>query len=438
MLPLRLKISFCFLLCLTAGILTCPPVSAGQISGVTVDAANHQGRYVPDNMVDGDPATAWVGGGKGIGPGKWIELSFEKPVTLDSLHVANGNQGRGQFKKFRRMIRGVVIYPDETRQKFTLRPDAGVQRVKLLPKTVDSFKIIITGVAPSSRDKSIGRAKVSVSELAVYGEVAEGDAAENAESAEGEAVAPVVVEKAAPKAAPVPESAPAPKPVPVVEKKTEPKPVPKPVAKPLPKSKPAPKAEPKPQPKPVSKAKAKPKPASKPKPKAKSKPVAKKRVSKKKKAARPVSSVPKGSMTFLRKAAPVSATAPLDVGVINPWLDLEFVAGVKRYFALLTTLHDSYPDVFVSAVRERERRVFVDLQEDMRAKRQFGEHHIAMLEHIGLNFDKPLERDDRVVVWVHGPYRYYVENTGYEIAVDTTFTFVREGGVWLIEAVHDN
>lgn len=195
MLPLRLKISFCFLLCLTAGILTCPPVSAGQISGVTVDAANHQGRYVPDNMVDGDPATAWVGGGKGIGPGKWIELSFEKPVTLDSLHVANGNQGRGQFKKFRRMIRGVVIYPDETRQKFTLRPDAGVQRVKLLPKTVDSFKIIITGVAPSSRDKSIGRAKVSVSELAVYGEVVEGDAAENAESAEGEAVAPVVWKK---------------------------------------------------------------------------------------------------------------------------------------------------------------------------------------------------------------------------------------------------
>ncbi len=232
MLPLRLKISFCFLLCLTAGILTCPPVSAGQISGVTVDAANHQGRYVPDNMVDGDPATAWVGGGKGIGPGKWIELSFEKPVTLDSLHVANGNQGRGQFKKFRRMIRGVVIYPDETRQKFTLRPDAGVQRVKLLPKTVDSFKIIITGVAPSSRDKSIGRAKVSVSELAVYGEVVEGDAAENAESAEGEAVAPVVVEKAAPKAAPVPESAPAPKPVPVVEKKTEPKPVPKPLPNP--------------------------------------------------------------------------------------------------------------------------------------------------------------------------------------------------------------
>ncbi len=143
-------------------------------------------------------------------------------------------------------------------------------------------------------------------------------------------------------------------------------------------------------------------------------------------------------MTFLRKAAPVSATAPLDVGVINPWLDLEFVAGVKRYFALLTTLHDSYPDVFVSAVRERERRVFVDLQEDMRAKRQFGEHHIAMLEHIGLNFDKPFERDDRVVVRVHGPYRYYVENTGYEIAVDTTFTFVREGGVWLIEAVRDN
>ena len=212
--------------------LICAPVFAAEVEGLSVDVPNHQGKYVGDNIIDGDPATAWVGGGKGIGPGKYIEIDFPSPVALESLRIYNGNQGKNQFKKYRRITKGVILYPDETRQKFTLKPNPGEQKIKLKSVTADSIKIIITGVAPSSKDKTLGKAKVAVSEIKVYGTVTEGDedgegedsedgepddgdaALEDEESDEPEAAAPV--KKEAPK--------PEPKPVEKVESKPEPEP----------------------------------------------------------------------------------------------------------------------------------------------------------------------------------------------------------------------
>ena len=122
---------------------------------------------------------------------------------------------------------------------------------------------------------------------------------------------------------------------------------------------------------------------------------------------------------------------------ISPWLDLELVAQIKRYLGLLTTLHDSYPDLFAPSVRERERTAFLKLQDQMRAEGSFGDHHIAMLEHIGLSFDRPVEAGDKVTVRVHGPYRYYVGDKAWEFQVDADVTLIREGGKWLILDVRD-
>ena len=133
----------------------------------------------------------------------------------------------------------------------------------------------------------------------------------------------------------------------------------------------------------------------------------------------------------------IPADKPLDMGEISPWLDLELVAGIKRYFSHLTTLSDSYPDVFASTVRERERKAFLALQESVRREKAFGDHHIAMLELIGLNFDKPVESGGGVAIRVHGPCRYYVGDKGFEFTVDTVVTMVRENGVWLISSVRD-
>lgn len=430
--------------------LTLVPAFAAEVTGMAVDVPNHQGKYSGENLIDGDPTTAWVGGGKGIGPGKYIEIDFPSPVALESLTIHNGNQGKGQFDKFRRVSKGVILYPDETRQKFTLKPTTGKQTIPLRPVTAGSIKIIITGVAPGSNDKALGGAKVAVSEITIHGTMVEGDGGEgdigtetvelvlpsdsdaglDKEGVPSEAVAVIVKEDSKPEAksdtqseAVKPKSAPQPTSVPAV-KKVEPAAKPtsvdnKKIVKPQPESRVvAPKVTPK---KTVSV-----KPAIKG--------VQKKSV----KQTKPVPSVSQSGATRLRSAVSVPPDKEMDIGVISPWLDLELVAQIKRYFALLTTLHDSYPDVFTSDIRERERKAFLELQAQMRTKKEFGKHHIAMLEHIGLSFDKPTIREDSAMVRAHGPYRYYLENQAFEISVDSLFSFKKENGKWLINGVLDN
>ncbi len=462
---MRQNISVLLLSWVCLGVLTCTPAMAAQITGVTVDAANSQGEFVPGNLVDGDLTTAWVGGGKGVGPGKWIELTFPAPVKLEALGIATGHQGKNRFGKFRRLTRGVVIYPDETRQKFTLKPTPGMQRIALQPKVAGSIRIIITGVEPGTSDASMGKAKVAVSEIRVFGAM---DAAAVIATPDGGVDA--VVEE--PPAVKEPEKS--------AEKPAEKKP------KKATEKKAAPEVEVKPDPaaKADSVAKADPKPLKKQpsstKPKVKTSPVKKtpsakepvvtvvdqptvkkvapekvvaKKVALKKKAAKkaaPKKKISKNkssakrpadqggsTITRLRPVVEIPPDKPLAVGAISPWLDLELVAEIKRYLGLLTTLHDSYPELFVPAIRERERAVFLKLQESMRAKKEFGGHHIAMLEHIGLNFDKPELKGDRALVRVHGPYRYYIDNRAYEFQVDTMVSLIREQGKWLIEDVRD-
>ena len=171
----KLKIWLSSPAALLLALLVCVPALAGAaadapVPGVAVEVRNHEGNFVGENLVDGDLSTAWVGGGTGVGPGKWIEFTFPGPVRLSALKVATGHQGKGRFKSFRRLIRGVILYPDDTRQKFTLKPVTGVQTVRLDPKTVGSFRVIITGVAPGAGDKAMGKAKVAVSEMTVLGE----------------------------------------------------------------------------------------------------------------------------------------------------------------------------------------------------------------------------------------------------------------------------
>ena len=446
---------------LLLAMLACAPAWGAPVQGVEVAVRNHEGRFVGGNLIDGDTATAWVGGGTGVGPGKWIEFTFPVPVRLESLKVANGHQGPGRFDKFRRLTRGVILYPDGTRRKFSLKPESGVQAVRLEPKIVNTFRIIITGVDPAAGDETMGKAKVAVSEMTVYGEVADGLAAETAagepEPVAGEselAAEPDRMEKAelavkeksadgavSARAMGPSEKRPEPvssrqsvaekKPAPTVEapseSKAEAKPAQKVVAK---------KAELRP----AEAKKAAPKTASEPR-----KPVAPKAAPKKKtvaaKAKKAAAPKPKkaasGTISYLRPATEIPADKPLDMGVINPWLDLELVAGIKRFLSHLTTLSDAYPEGLSSAIRERERAAFLALQDASRKSKEFNHHHIAMLELIGLNFDKPEESGDAVAIHVHGPCRYYVGDRGYEFPVDAVFTLVRENGAWLVRDVRD-
>jgi hypothetical protein len=286
----------------------------------------------------------------------------------------------------------------------------------------------------------MGKAKVAVSGIKVYGTLAEGDDTEkvkvDSKLVEPDEGATALDAKEVVRAdVPIKKKKPAPKPKVKVAKKISPKAAPiedkngsEPGAKAKKKS--TPKGEAKVvKAAPTKKAK---KVASK---KLVSKKTAPKKANKKKAVKKPSASKP--GITLLRASVPVLGDKEIDIGVISPWLDLEFVAQIKRYFALLTTLHDSYPDVFTADIRERERKTFIDLQNQMRAKKRFGKHHIAMLEHIGLSFDKPVVRGDSAMVHAHGPYRYYLKNKAFEFPVDTLFSFKKESGKWLINGVQD-
>lgn len=437
-------------------LLVCAPAFGGSVADVSVDVRNHEGRHVGEHLVDGDTATAWVGGGSGIGPGKWIEFFFPAGVLLQSLKVANGHQGKGRFSQFRRISRGVILYPDETRQKFTLKSQEGLQTIRLEPKTVTSFKIIITGVDPGPRDTSMGKAKVAVSEMTIYGEMigTPDDAEESGEETDSATAddGRTVEREPEPVRKPEPAKKPAAEPhggksvaepvSPPKSKKAKPVAQVKPVVpeKETPvaakEAKPVKKIEPKPQPEATSEKTNSKKVVKKAPPKSE---VKKTPAPKKKKAApAKANKSASGAVTRFRTVKEISESKPLDTGVINPWVDLEVVARIKRYFALLTNLGDSYPDMFSISVRERERKAFMELQQQMRAEKEFGKHHIAMLEHIGLNFDKPEESNDAMSLRVHGPYRYYTGNQTFEFMVDAQFYLVRENGQWLISDIRDN
>ncbi len=460
MLTSRFKISLSILTCLLVLATASLSARAATVTDVSVDVPSHQGNYVGEYLVDGNTATAWVPGGKSTGPGKWIVLDFPAPVKLQSLSIANGNQGKGAFKKFRRVTKGIIQYPDGERQSFRLKPNPGVQKIKLLPKSVSTLKIVILGVAPSSRDKSLGKAKVAISEITIFGKIDTTYVPPVAEEPadDTEATPTLVVDDtpapakektvAAAKSAPVP----APEPKQKSKAKAAPKKKAAPAHKAKAKPEPAPKkAEPKAAPKPVEKkGVVKPKPKSEPKQvakKAEPKPAPKKQTAKpkkatpKKKAAAPKpkatqsSSATQPGIAFLQAAKPVPAGSEIATGTISPWLNLEPVAMVKRYFAWLTTLHDSYSTVFATPIQQREQKTFLAFQNEMRAKKRFGEHHMAMIEHMGLNFDKPVAADGAAMIRVHGPYRYYVGNQGYEFHVDANFTFVHENGKWVIDGV---
>lgn len=448
-----------FLASLALVFLSCAPALAGQIGGVTVDIGDFKEGFDGDRLVDGKTSTAWIGGGRSSGPGKWIELTFPAPVKLKSLSIANGNQAKGQFNKNRRVTRGFIKYPDESRQQFTLKDAPGIQKIDLNNTTAESIKIVILGVAPSSRDKSIGKAKVAVSEITVFGDMDESAVVEDVTEKE-----PVVVEEVEEKSKPTPlpnkktevkqkKAAPAPaskvaaKPAEAQKKQAPVKPKAAPAAKPAPQTKPAKQAvkpkvtptktasKPKPAPKPktVAKPVAKPKTAPKAAPKKVAKASAKPSKAKPKPKATASASAP--GITYLKSAVPVPESKPFNLGQISPWLNLELVAQIKRYLGLLTTLHDSYPDVFVSTIRNKERATFIAFQDEMRASKKFGQHHMAQLDHIALSFDKPVITDEAATVRAHGPYRYYIGNQAYEFQVDAVFYLTVEDNKWLISAV---
>ncbi len=124
------------------------PAMGDEIRGVTASASSFKEWGVPGFLVDGDLSTAWVGGRKGVGPGKSLSFTLPKAQKIGMIRVANGNQGEGLFKSFRSIANGILVLPDYGVYFFSLKPEAGEQDIVFPPVTVKSFDLVIAEVSP--------------------------------------------------------------------------------------------------------------------------------------------------------------------------------------------------------------------------------------------------------------------------------------------------
>jgi hypothetical protein len=120
----------------------------------------------PDNLMDGDPSTAWVGGGVGPGTGQWIDLIFGMPLRVQRIGIFNGHQGANMFHEFRRIRSGRIVYPDGTETRFWLRDEPGEQLVECSGRPYKSLRIVVDDVFP--KGEITAKVKLAVSEVKLY------------------------------------------------------------------------------------------------------------------------------------------------------------------------------------------------------------------------------------------------------------------------------
>lgn len=122
--------------------------------------------HAPENLMDGDSTTAWVGGGIGPGKGQWIELNFGVPTRVARLGIFNGNQAKGEFENFRRIRSGRIIYPDGIETQFWLRDEPGEQVVECRARPFKNLRIVVDDVFP--KGDVTAKKKLAVSEIKLY------------------------------------------------------------------------------------------------------------------------------------------------------------------------------------------------------------------------------------------------------------------------------
>jgi len=161
-----MRIARLFLLILLAAMMATPAFALDVTVKVSSFKVDFGFEFAPENLLDNDTATAWVGGGIGPGVGQWIDFVFGFPIRVKRLGIFNGHQADGRFKEFRRIRSGRIVYPDGTEIAFWLRDEPGEQIIKCQGKPVKSFRIVIDDVFP--KGEKTAKVKVAVSEVKLY------------------------------------------------------------------------------------------------------------------------------------------------------------------------------------------------------------------------------------------------------------------------------
>jgi hypothetical protein len=101
------------------------------------------------NLVDSNPATAWIEGADGTGTGEWVKFEFVSPLTLSRIDVTNGYQlDDSHFNGDARIKTIEVEYSDGESQVVDLLDTRDVQSITALPVRTEWVKITIYSAHP--------------------------------------------------------------------------------------------------------------------------------------------------------------------------------------------------------------------------------------------------------------------------------------------------
>jgi F5/8 type C domain len=148
------------------------PAGAGpvrlDVSAVTVSSALPPAGavdYGSENLVDGEPTTAWNEGAAGDGTGEWVEVALTGPADISRVLLWNGYQKGAAFDTNNRVA--------ELRLELSGMPFVaplldveGPQAIKLpQPVRADRVRLVIERVYPGNRYND-----AAISDLEIYGE----------------------------------------------------------------------------------------------------------------------------------------------------------------------------------------------------------------------------------------------------------------------------
>jgi len=102
--------------------------------------------FSPDNLLDGDPITAWAEGGEGPGLGEWVEFTFPETVSMRRLRLRNGVQDPTWFEKYNRVKTLELVFPDGARRRVELADSRDEQVVDLGGARGSWLRLVIVDV----------------------------------------------------------------------------------------------------------------------------------------------------------------------------------------------------------------------------------------------------------------------------------------------------
>lgn len=122
--------------------------------------------YVPSNVYDGNPATAWVEGVSGQGIGEWIEVECDNEMPLKGIYIKNGYQKtKDIFYRNTRINQLLAVFPDGSEETLFLEDRMGEQYLAFSePHYCSTVKLVIESVFEGTKYEDASISEILLAE----------------------------------------------------------------------------------------------------------------------------------------------------------------------------------------------------------------------------------------------------------------------------------